>query len=278
MSFFKAIWRGNSKHKKLYDEKAFANTNEWEPVTEPPLEEVTFQVKYLGSTLVEKPSSEEATAEAVKTVMTMAKASGKKLQRVILSVSLNGIKMIDIPTEETHLEVSIYRISYCSADAAHGQVFAFIATNANELMECHAFLCPRRKTAQTMSLTVAQSFRTAYNLWSLSQERIALTDNDKKDTDFHNNYIQDEMQHNPKELESKTLLIDFNTEPNQNRLSAWERFEEDITDNLNYTRLCDNDQKLPVMRSTTNHIQNFFGGNNINSNRWEDSRANLLCS
>lgn len=94
---------------ELYDEKAFANTNEWEPVAEPQLEEVTFRVKYLGSTLVEKPSSEEATAEAVKTVMTMAKASGKKLQRVILSVSLNGIKMIDIPTEETHLEVSIYR-------------------------------------------------------------------------------------------------------------------------------------------------------------------------
>lgn len=75
--------------------------------------------------------------------------------------------------------------------------------------------------AQTMSLTVAQSFRTAYNLWSLSQERIQINDNDKKDADFHNNYIKDEMEHNPKELESKTLLIDFNTEPNQNRLSAW---------------------------------------------------------
>lgn len=274
MSFFKAIWRGNSKHKKLYDEKAFATTNDWEPVTEPPLEDVTFRVKYLGSTLVEKPSSEEATAEAVKTIMSMAKASGKKLQRVDLSVSLNGIKIVDIPTEETHLEVSIYRISYCSADAAHGQVFAFIATNVNELMECHAFLCPRRKTAQTMSLTVAQTFRTAYNLWSLSQERIALPDN-KKDADFHNNYIQNENQHNAKELESKTLLIDFNAEPNQNRISAWERFEEDTTDNINYIRLCDNEKKIPV----TNHIQNFFGGNNFNnSNIWEDSRSNLLCS
>lgn len=38
-----------------------------------------------------------------------------------------------------------FRISYCSADAAHDHVFAFIATNSNETMECHAFLCPKRK-------------------------------------------------------------------------------------------------------------------------------------
>jgi hypothetical protein len=38
-----------------------------------------------------------------------------------------------------------FRISYCSADATHDHVFAFIATNSNETLECHAFLCPKRK-------------------------------------------------------------------------------------------------------------------------------------
>jgi hypothetical protein len=38
-----------------------------------------------------------------------AKASGKKLQRVALSVNLRGIKVVDLSTEDTHLEVSIYR-------------------------------------------------------------------------------------------------------------------------------------------------------------------------
>lgn len=38
-----------------------------------------------------------------------AKASGKKLQRVALSVNLRGIKVVDLGTEDTHLEVSIYR-------------------------------------------------------------------------------------------------------------------------------------------------------------------------
>lgn len=61
------------------------------------------------------------------------------------------------------------RISYCSADATHDHVFAFIATNLNETMECHAFLCPKRKMAQTVTLTVAQAFNTAYEAWQQSQ-------------------------------------------------------------------------------------------------------------
>jgi hypothetical protein len=38
-----------------------------------------------------------------------ANVGGKKLQRVALSVNLHGIKVVDLGTEDTHLEVSIYR-------------------------------------------------------------------------------------------------------------------------------------------------------------------------
>jgi hypothetical protein len=38
-----------------------------------------------------------------------AKASGKKLPRVSLTVGLSGIRMVDNATEEIHLDVSIYR-------------------------------------------------------------------------------------------------------------------------------------------------------------------------
>ncbi|XP_003708166.1 uncharacterized protein LOC100883753 isoform X1 [Megachile rotundata] len=179
MSFFRGLWKSSSKHKKLCEEWALASSRECveggvssSGGTQEESEdasEARFTLKYLGSTLVETPSSEEATAEAIKTVITMAKASGKKLQRVSLAVSLKGIRMTDLATEEDQLQVSIYRISYCSADATHDHVFAFIATNLNETMECHAFLCPKRKMAQTVTLTVAQAFNTAYEAWQLSQ-------------------------------------------------------------------------------------------------------------
>jgi len=42
--------------------------------------------------------------------------------------------------------VCCFRICYCTADRVHERVFAYIARNReNETMECHAFLCPKRK-------------------------------------------------------------------------------------------------------------------------------------
>ena len=96
---------------ELYDEKTLAETFDSEtPVTsESSEDEVMFRAKYLGSTLVEKASSEETTAEAIKTILSMSKVGGKKLQRVIVFLGLQGIKVVNIPTEEIHLDISIHR-------------------------------------------------------------------------------------------------------------------------------------------------------------------------
>ena len=38
------------------------------------------------------------------------------------------------------------RISYCTADKMHDKVFAYIVqSQQNETLECHAFLCTKRK-------------------------------------------------------------------------------------------------------------------------------------
>ncbi|XP_014206952.1 uncharacterized protein LOC106638349 [Copidosoma floridanum] len=197
-SFFRSLWRSNSKHKKLCEEWALASSCESvgpstsssaEVVSssaptsastsasssrtgpdEPDLlPETSFELKYFGCTPVESPSSEKETAHAIKTIVCTAKASGKKLQRVSLAVSLRGIRMTDLTTGEEQLRISIYSISYCSADGAHGNVFGFIAANPEEILECHAYLCPKRKVAQTVTLAVAQSFNAAYELWQLAE-------------------------------------------------------------------------------------------------------------
>jgi hypothetical protein len=65
----------------------------------------------------------------------------------------------------------IFRISYCSADATFDHVFAFIATNKDNTMECHAFLCPKRKMAQAATLTIAQAFNLAFECWQREKEK-----------------------------------------------------------------------------------------------------------
>ncbi|NXI13009.1 ARH protein, partial [Irena cyanogastra] len=143
----------------------------WTDTRETLLEGMLFSLKYMGMTLVEQPKGEELSAAAVKRIVATAKASGKKLQKVTLKVSPRGIVLNDSRTNELIENISIYRISYCTADKTHDKVFAYIAQNQlNESLECHAFLCPKRKMAQAVTLTVAQAFKIAFEFWQAAKE------------------------------------------------------------------------------------------------------------
>lgn len=193
MAFFKSMWKNSSKHKKLCEELALANSirdfsENHDELEDGSNEAINYSVKYLGNTPVQTPRSENATAEAVKAIITAAKGN-KKLQRVSLAISPKGIEMVDTTTGETLLQVSIYQISYCSADANHDHVFAFVGCTLGSEAEvkemcfrrtaeeinlegplvCHAFLCQKRKMAQTVTLTVARSFERAFQIWQNKQ-------------------------------------------------------------------------------------------------------------
>ncbi|XP_027969600.1 low density lipoprotein receptor adapter protein 1 isoform X2 [Eumetopias jubatus] len=165
-SLAKQSWGGGGRHRKLPEN--------WTDTRETLLEGMLFSLKYLGMTLVEQPKGEELSAAAVKRIVATAKASGKKLQKVTLKVSPRGIILTDNITNQLIENVSIYRISYCTADKMHDKVFAYIAQSQhNENLECHAFLCTKRKLAQAVTLTVAQAFKVAFEFWQASKEAIA---------------------------------------------------------------------------------------------------------
>uniref|UniRef100_A0A8B9KFZ2 PID domain-containing protein n=1 Tax=Astyanax mexicanus TaxID=7994 RepID=A0A8B9KFZ2_ASTMX len=161
-SLAKQSWT-SGKHKKLPEN--------WTDTRETLLEGMVFQLKYLGVTLVEQPKGEELSAAAVKRIVATAKASGKKLQKVTLKVSPRGIILYDSASNQLIENISIYRISYCTADKMHDKVFAYIAqSQGNETLECHAFLCTKKKVAQAVTLTVAQAFRVAFEFWQAAKE------------------------------------------------------------------------------------------------------------
>uniref|UniRef100_A0A182KED9 PID domain-containing protein n=1 Tax=Anopheles christyi TaxID=43041 RepID=A0A182KED9_9DIPT len=210
-------------------------------------EAISYSVKYLGNTPVPTPRSENATAEAVKSIITAAKGN-KKLQRVSLSISPKGIEMIDTGTGETLLQVSIYQISYCSADANHDHVFAFVGCTLGSEAEvkemcfrrtaeeinlegplvCHAFLCQKRKMAQTVTLTVARSFERAFQIWQSKQfhaERKRKELEERMERELgggsqelgrknaaHESSCSGGQQRDDGGSECRSLLIDFNSE------------------------------------------------------------------
>nr|CAH7723452.1 unnamed protein product [Callosobruchus chinensis] len=172
MAFFRTIWKTNSKHKKLSEDLVLQSLKEGDVDQTSTIdiedEIVTFKLKYLGSTVVEKVSGENISVEAVKNIMKTAKANKgrKKLQRVNVNISLKGISVTDSQGTDI-LKISIYRISNCSTDPTHRQIFSFISTDSTETMECHAFICSKRKVAETVTLAVAHAFSTAYEAWKI---------------------------------------------------------------------------------------------------------------
>lgn len=177
------------------------------------------------------------------------KAGGKKLQRVSVSVSPKGIEVNDQVTGETLHQISIYRISYCSADANYGNVFAFVSSSNLDFSDsydlnisdpssssstssstspspvpdgplvCHVFLCPKRKIAQAMAMTVAKSFERAFEIWklvshrrSVHQQRPRCAQKNPFPSSNQPMAISDDVEKKAEEEKMVSLLIDFNAE------------------------------------------------------------------
>ncbi|TMS12137.1 Low density lipoprotein receptor adapter protein 1 [Larimichthys crocea] len=118
----------------------------WTDTKETLLEGMVFNVKYLGMTLVGQPKGEDMASAAIRRIVATARASAKKFRKVTLTVSPKGIVLTDTETTDLIENVSIYRISYCTADKTQDKVFAYVSQSQfNETLECHAFLCQKKK-------------------------------------------------------------------------------------------------------------------------------------
>ncbi|XP_029892997.1 low density lipoprotein receptor adapter protein 1-like isoform X3 [Aquila chrysaetos chrysaetos] len=146
----------------------------WADMKEPLLEGMCFTLKYLGMTLVEKPKGEDMAAAAIRRIVATARVGARKFQKVILTVSPRGISLQDADTKEMVENISIYRISYCTTDKLQNKVFAYVAQSQDSgALECHAFLSPKKKIAQAVTLTVAQAFQMALDLWEAAHAGLA---------------------------------------------------------------------------------------------------------
>ncbi|XP_013200892.2 low density lipoprotein receptor adapter protein 1 [Amyelois transitella] len=173
-TLLRKMWRTHSKHKKLCEEWALAECEGegwWREARD--LGRGQSDVRYAGVAPVERAASAPATALAVRSALHTAKTMNKKLQRVNLDISPKGIIVTDAESQENVISLSIYRISYCSADAANARVFAVVegrgGSGAGETHVAHVFVCARRKQARALALSLAHAFNDAYQEWQANQ-------------------------------------------------------------------------------------------------------------
>lgn len=84
------------------------------------------------------------------------RAGSLELRRDTLRGVLDVVRLLVLGSDDiSHLP---FRISYCTADKMHGKVFAYIAQSQHsENLECHAFLCTKRKMVSGERLGLGQA-------------------------------------------------------------------------------------------------------------------------
>ncbi|BFZ09892.1 hypothetical protein BsWGS_12931 [Bradybaena similaris] len=170
-ALFRAVRKSPNVLRDQGTSKASKIPEGWGENKEPVIDGVTFYLKYIGSTLIEEKGANQTygdgtSTKAIQNIITMARTAGTKLKKTALTVTPAGIRTVDMATNQVMFDLSIYRISFCTADNNYNHIFAYIARNTtNETMECHAFLCAKRKIAQAVTLTVSQAFTIAQERW-----------------------------------------------------------------------------------------------------------------
>lgn len=102
---------------------------------------------------------------------------------------------------------TFFRISNCSTDSTHPQIFSFISTDVNDILECHAFLCPKRKIAETVTLTVAQAFNAVYESWKILPSAHPISENS-----YGKGEPQTKISSLSTEIVEEDKLIDFESD------------------------------------------------------------------
>lgn len=234
---------------------------------------ITFYMKYIGQTLVEEANDGEsygngASSKAVQNIISMAKAMGKKLKKVAITISPHGIKITDMVSKELIDDITIYRISFCSADKTHDKVFTFMARNTvNETMVCHAFLCAKRKIAQAVTLTVSKAFELAQDQCNATESNRRLSESIKQSNEQskpktnvleNNNNASHPSKNRPRNSSDPAIQIPKLTSPDSNASISsepcfnWQNFEDEDNLDDDFSRLAENriQTNCPLLFST----------------------------
>ncbi|CAG5120531.1 unnamed protein product [Candidula unifasciata] len=152
-ALFRAVRKSPNVSKDQGTSKASKIPEGWGENKEPVIDGVTFYLKYIGSTLIEEKDINQTYGDGTST---------KAIQNIITMAQ----NFESHPKQYSRLTVTPKGIRSLVSDNHYNHIFAYIARNTtNETMECHAFLCAKRKIAQAVTLTVSQAFSIAQERW-----------------------------------------------------------------------------------------------------------------
>ncbi|GAB1609308.1 PTB domain-containing engulfment adapter protein 1-like isoform X2 [Argonauta hians] len=159
---------------------------------------IAYNVKFLGESEVEQPKGIEIVKDVIRKMKFnkhIKKAEGQKPPKVELTISVDGVTILDPKTKIILHQNPLHRISYCADDKSDKRMFTFIAKAADSNKHfCYVF--DSEKCAKEITLTVGQAFDLAYRRF---------VETTGKDIDVRKQFLLLQKKVNTLQQENETL-------------------------------------------------------------------------
>eukprot|EP00730_Choanoeca_flexa_P020056 TRINITY_DN9805_c0_g1_i2.p1 TRINITY_DN9805_c0_g1~~TRINITY_DN9805_c0_g1_i2.p1 ORF type:complete len:298 (+),score=34.01 TRINITY_DN9805_c0_g1_i2:434-1327(+) len=160
-------------HEPMYNDEALASMSpellgsaRLPPMTPEQRQEyvdgITIKAKYVGTIEVPEPKGEQMILTAISRVRAHHKAQKEHKQRVWLSISTSGLKILHFDNFSLQDSYALSQISYTTILPSNKRVFAFISANTSvqpPIFKCHVF--KSNSKASIITLTLGRCFSIA---------------------------------------------------------------------------------------------------------------------